>query len=1162
MSEFAHLHLHTEFSLLDGMGRIEEYIERAQQLGLEHLAVTDHGVMYATMEWHRAATKAGLHPIAGVEAYLAEGSVAARERKSYHLLLLAENETGYRNLLRLSSRAMLEGYYYRPRIDLEMLAEHHEGIIATSACLGGPVANNFLHGRPELARDYAGKLAEILGRDNFYIEIQDHGIPDQLRTNKELIPLASSLGLPLVATNDVHYCDQADAPMQEILICVQTNTTLSDPKRLKSDTDQLYLKSPDEMARVFGEVPQAIANTMRIAERCRLDLGFRGYHLPEFPLPAGHSPESYLRQLCEAGVERKYGHRDGAVGERLDYELGVIAEMGFTNYFLVVWDFVRFAKEQGILVGPGRGSAAGSIVTYGLEITALDPLKYDLIFERFLNPSRISMPDIDIDFADDRRSEVIEYVVAKYGSDRVAQIVTFGTLAAKASVRDVGRAIGRSFAETDRVAKLIPVGPGVTIASALEKVPELKRIYESEPGVQELIDAAKKVEGLARHASTHAAGVVISRDPLVEHVPLQRAGGKSEGEVTTQYPMGELEALGLLKMDFLGLKTLTVLGKAVALLNRSGLDISLESVPLEDEKSFDLLCAGQTAGVFQLEGGMTRRMTVDVAPRSFEDVIALMALIRPGPMEMAPDYIARKHGRTEIVYVHPELEPILAETYGVALYQEQVIRIANVLAGFSMAEGDGLRKAMGKKLPAEMAKYRDRFVAGCTGRGIAKDLSRDIFDMIERFAGYGFNKAHSAAYAVIAAQTAYLKANHPVEFMAALLSADIGNSEKLVPSVVECRRAGIAVLPPDVNRSDLEFDVEARDDGAQAVRFGLAAVKNVGEGAVRAILAARAKQEGSAFDSLDGFCDAVDWSVVNRRVAESLAKCGALDAFGPRPQLLAALDGAIDAAQRRQKASARGQIALFGDTAAPSGPALAPAPVGPSPHPGAPVDRELLAWEKELLGFYVSAHPLQSVIGSAPANGNGRSQIVDLAARPPGGMVKLVAMICGVRRVTTKTNRTMAILQLEDLTGTIELVAFPDCYERHASLWQEDAILEIDAKLELRGEGLQLVCERASGEVAAPVASVPRRLIRVRLPASADVWTDIEVMQRIDAALRRFDGDEALVLHVPRADGSEAVLSSRSRLVEWGDDLRLELEQIVGVGRISVEAPRPLPLAS
>ena len=791
MAEFAHLHLHTEYSLLDGMGRTAEYVSRAKELGLQHLAVTDHGVMYGAMEWYHGASEAGLHPIIGIEAYLAEGSARARERKSYHLLLLAENEVGYRNLLRLSTLSQLEGYYYRPRIDLEMLQAHGQGLIATSACLGGPVANNYLNDRPEAARQYAGKLAEIFGPDRFFIELQDHGLAEQRRVNGDLLELAQSLSLPLVATNDVHYCRQEDAPAQDLLVCIQTNTTLNDAKRLKSETDQLFLKSPEEMARLFADVPEAISNTVRIAEMCSLNLEFRGYHLPEFPVPQGHTPESYLETLCREGVQRRYGHVSGAVEERLMYELGIIHRMGFANYFLVVWDFIRFAREKGILVGPGRGSSAGSIVTYSLGITALDPLKHDLIFERFLNPSRISMPDIDIDFADDRRGEVIEYVVDKYGSDRVAQIVTFGTLAAKAAVRDVGRAMGRSFNETDRVAKLIPVGPGITIESAMAKVPELQALYDGDPAVQELIDAARKVEGISRHASTHAAGVVISRDPLVEHVPLQRAGGKSEGDVTTQFPMAQLEEIGLLKMDFLGLRTLTVLGKAVGLLQASGHDISLESIPLEDEAALALLCRGETTGVFQLEGGTTTRMTVDVAPNNFDDLVALMALIRPGPMAMAPDYIERKHGRTEIEYIHPEVEPILRETYGVALYQEQVIRIANVLAGFSMAEGDGLRKAMGKKLPEQMAKYRDRFVSGCQERGIEKRLAGDIFAMIERFAGYGFPKAHSAAYAVIAAQTAYLKARYPVQFMAALLTSELGTTDRIVALLAECRRAGI-----------------------------------------------------------------------------------------------------------------------------------------------------------------------------------------------------------------------------------------------------------------------------------------------------------------------------------------------------------------------------------
>ncbi len=1157
MAEFAHLHLHTEYSLLDGMGRTAEYAARARDLGIHHIAVTDHGVMYGAMEWYRTATNAGLHPIIGVEAYLAEGSARAKERKSYHLLLLAENETGYRNLLKLSTLAQLEGYYYRPRIDMEMLSEHATGLIATSACLGGPVANNFLHDRPDAARDYAGKLAEIFGPDRFFIELQDHGLADQVRVNGDLIPLARSLGLPIVATNDVHYCQQEDAPAQDILVCIQTNTTLNDPKRLKSESDQLFLKSPEAMARVFRDVPEAVSNTIKIAEMCSLDLEFRGYHLPEFPVPPGFTPDTYLESLCREGVQHRYGHVSGEVAARLAYELDVIKGMGFANYFLVVWDFIRFAKEKGILVGPGRGSAAGSIVTYSLGITALDPLAYDLIFERFLNPSRISMPDIDIDFADDRRNEVIDYVVSKYGDDRVAQIVTFGTLAAKAAVRDVGRAMGRSFSETDRVAKLIPVGPGITINGALTKVPELRTIYEGEDAVRELIDAARKVEGISRHASTHAAGVVISRDPLVQHVPLQRAGGKSEGDITTQFPMAQLEELGLLKMDFLGLRTLTVLGKAVKLLQDAGHDISLETIPLEDAKAFELLRRGETTGVFQLEGSTTSRMTVEVAPGRFDDLTALMALIRPGPMAMAPEYISRKHGRTSIEYVHPDVEPILRETYGVALYQEQVIRIANVLAGFSMSEGDGLRKAMGKKLPEQMKKYQDRFVSGCGERGIEKRLASDIFAMIERFAGYGFPKAHSAAYAVIAAQTAYLKANYPVEFMAALLSSELGNTDRIVSLMAECRRAGIAVLAPNINRSTVEFGVERTEDGSSAVRFGLAAVKNVGVSAVRAIIESRNAEPSGGFPSLSAVCDAIDWSGVSRRALEALAKAGALDELGDRGGILATLDAAIAAAQKRQRATARGQMDLFGGAdEARADPPVQSAAVAP---------REILEWEKELLGTYMSDHPLSEILASALRSEAGRNlcEIAQLEAKALGSTVRMLAMVASIRRIVTKTDRSMAVAVLEDLTGRVDLVLFPEAFERSSELLREGVILDVRGRLERRGEALQIVCESLSAELptASPDVYEPETII-IRFRAGADSWAEIKAMQEVDAILKRHEGECPVVIEVAAQPDLTCRMLSRTRRCEWSPSLEHELQMVIGVDVAELIPAVPARLAS
>jgi DNA polymerase-3 subunit alpha len=1147
MPEFAHLHLHTEYSLLDGMGRIDEYTAKAKELGIHHMAVTDHGVMYAAMDWHRAATKAGLHPIVGMEAYLSDGPVKDRNRKSYHLLLLAENETGYRNLVRLASRASLEGFYYRPRIDLEMLQQHHEGIIATSACLGGPVANPLLDGNEAKAREFAGTLSELFGKDRFYIEVQDHGLKEQLEVNRSLIPLAKSFGLPIVASNDVHYCNKDDAPYQDVLVCVQTNTTIHDPKRLKQETNEFFLKSPDQMAQLFGEIPEALSNTIRIAEMCNLDLGFKGYHLPNFTVPDGFTNEAYLEHLCREGVRRLYGHDQGEIGQRLAYELGVINNMGFTNYFLVVWDFVRFAKENGILVGPGRGSAAGSIVTYALGITALDPLKYDLIFERFLNPSRISMPDIDIDFADDRRSEVIDYVVQKYGDDHVAQIVTFGTLAAKASVRDVGRAMGMPLNEVDRVAKLIPTGPGVTIDKSLDQVPELRTLYDNETPLRELIDTAKKVEGIARHSSTHAAGVVISRDPLVDHVPLQRAGGKSEGDITTQYPMSRLEEIGLLKMDFLGLRTLTVLGKAVELANRKDPDLTIESIPLDDPKAYERLCRGETAGIFQLEGGMTTRMTTDVEPQSFEDLIALMALIRPGPMEMAPDYISRKHGRTEIEYMHPLMEPILQETYGVALYQEQVMRIANVLAGFSMAEGDGLRKAMGKKLPEEMAKYRGRFVEGCAENKIDKKLAGEIFDTVERFAGYGFNKAHSAAYAVIAAQTAFLKANYPVEFMAALCTAEMGNSDRVVFNVIECRRAGIPVLPPDVNVSLLDFTVEQTEDGKEAVRFGLGAIKNLGRGAAEAIIAAREAQPNGLFPDLDELCAEVSWSSINRRAIEAIAKAGGFDCFGSRSAVINRLESAIASGQQRQKAASRGQMGLFdmGAVAAPQ-PKMDPANTESGPE----IDRKmLLAWEKEHLGLYLSDHPLKEIFERNVHAGV--TPIVELPDRDSGANVRVIGMVGNVRRVTTKKGKPMAILDIEDLTGTVSLVAFPECYEQNVGMWETDKILDLRAKVDRRGgEQVQLICDSATDQIEnlAPVAA-PQDLVNLRLSLSDDHWGDVRLMQRIDELLKANEGDSIVVVTLVAGE-QELKLLSRSRRVDWSDTLQTEIEGLLGTGSI------------
>ncbi|MDQ2683803.1 MAG: DNA polymerase III subunit alpha, partial [Chloroflexota bacterium] len=864
-----------------------------------------------------------------------------------------------------------------------------------------------------------------------------------------------------------------------------------------------------------------------------------------FAVPEGYTQETYLEHLCREGARQLYGHDTGQVNDRLAYELSVIRSMGFTGYFLVVWDFIRFAREKGILVGPGRGSAAGSLVCYTLGITALDPLKHGLIFERFLNPSRITMPDIDIDFADVGRDEVIRYVVEKYGDDRVAQIITFGTLAAKASVRDVGKAMELPFGDIDKIAKLIPNEPKMTIDKAMERVPELRAMYDSDAQAREVIDSARRVEGVARHSSTHAAGVVISRDPLIDHVPLQRAGGKSEGDVTTQYPMGLLEDIGLLKMDFLGLSTLTILGKAVEFARAKDPDLTVDTIPLEDDLAYDMLCRGETVGVFQLEGGMTTRMTTDVQPRRFEDLVALMALIRPGPMDAAPEYIARRRGETEVLYIHPALEPILSETYGITLYQEQVMQISNQLAGWSMAEGDILRKAMGKKLPEEMAKLRKRFVDGCIANNISRDIGDELFTMIEKFAGYGFNKSHSAAYAVIAAQTAYMKAHYPVEFMAAVLTVDIGTTEKIVYDVAECRRVGITVLPPCINASQRDFSVEQILDDGEAVRFGLGAIRNVGEGAIQAILEARAQQPGGTFASLDALCSSVDWSQVSRRVMEGLAKGGALDVLGERGAVLANLERAIAAGISRHKAMARGQIGLFGEAEVQIDSVTAERLEGP------PMDqREKLALEKEALGLYLSSHPLANVIkGRLP---EGYAQVIQLPQFPVGQTVRVIASIRSARRISTRSNRTMAVLDVEDLTERIEVVMFPDVYDEFGVDLESDQIIEITGRLDRRNDQLQIVCERISTDVTPIEAEPPSRTILLEFKPSADYWTEVSRLQRLDEILAEHNGYDRIHLVLPIGGKTRRVAIGKHR-VEWDQDLESQIAEVLNDITVRIE---------
>ncbi len=1157
MAEFAHLHLHTEFSLLDGVGKTEQYVRDAKAAGITSMAITDHGVMYGALEWHKSLSSAGLHPIIGMEAYFAEGPAGPpspdasdqekrKARKAYHLLLLAQNNRGYRNLIKLASKASLEGYYYRPRIDMDMLRSHSDGLIATSACIGGPIANNLLYDRPQLAEDYAVNLTEIFGRERFFVEIQDHGQKEQHQVNGDLLRIAKSFDIPIVATNDVHYCARSDAKAQEILMCVQTNATLNDPKRLKPETDELYLKTPQEMTDLFSHVPGAVKNTLVIAEMCDLDLSGSGLQLPDFDVPEGMTNPDYLETLCRDGARRLYGELSGEVEERLSYELRVINGMELTNYFLVVWDFVRFAKENGILVGPGRGSAAGSIVAYVLGITALDPLEHGLIFERFLNPSRISMPDIDIDFADDRRQEVIDYVVQKYGDDRVAQITTFGTMAAKASLRDVGRAMAIPLSRVDQVAKLIPTGPNINIADSIETIPELQQLYRDDQELHELIDNARRVEGISRHASTHAAGVVISREPLMETIPLQRAGGKSEGDVTTQYPMGQLEELGLLKMDFLGLTTLSVIGKAVDMVRRKRPDLTVDTIPLDDPIAYEMLRRGDTTGVFQLEGGMTTGMTIDVAPERFADIVALMALIRPGPMENAPEYIAVKRGRKTVEYAHPLLEDVLSETYGVALYQEQIMTIANIVGGFSLAEADGLRKAMGKKLPEVMATYRAQFVAGATAQNISERLADEIFDMMLKFAGYGFNKSHSAAYAVIGAQTAYLKANYPVEFMAALLTTDAGNSDRVVSDVAECRRLGIPILGPDINKSELDFSVDLLDDGSEVIRFGLSAVKTVGRGAAAAIVDARNNIDTRRFESLDQFVFEVDWTRSSKRVAESLARAGAFESFGTRKAVLEALDLAIGSANQRRKAVSRGQL-VFDLTAGAEQPVLTAQRL---PDTGEFSMKQLLNWERELLGVYVSNHPVVEALQQTGLHG--RHQIGELKDLPPGDNVRIVGQIITVRRLITKKGQPMAIAEVEDLTGSIDLVFWPEIYESYGTLLEPDTILDIQARLGWRNEKLQLIVNSVSVELERLGSSGRKLHITIPPQESDEEWN--RLMQQVNRILQTSEGDDEVVIHL-LLDDQDICLLSRTRRVTADERLVADLRRLLGDQALRTEDP-------
>ncbi|MEJ2012055.1 MAG: DNA polymerase III subunit alpha [Anaerolineales bacterium] len=1057
---FVHLHVHSEYSLLDGLSKVDKLVEQARAMDMPALALTDHGAMFGVIDFFRAARNAEIKPIIGMEGYLAARGMQDRDpaidSRSFHLLLLAENKIGYRNLLDIASASQLEGFYYRPRIDHDFLAAHSEGLICSTGCLSGEVPRALQNGQDEQAIRLLDWYMEVFGRDRFFFELQDHDIPELPEINRKLIELGNRYDAHFIATNDVHYVQPQDAELQDILLCIQTGSLYTDPDRMRMTDPSYYLRSPQEMQELFGHVPGALENTLWIAERCEVDLEFQGYRLPPFDVPEGYSSQSYLRQLCEEGLGKRYGSSSekAEIKERLDYELKIIHEMGFDNYFLIVWDLCRYAREQDIWYN-ARGSAAGSIVAYSLEITLVDPIEHGLIFERFLNPGRVSMPDIDLDFQDDQRYRMLEYTAEKYGQDKVAQIITFGTLGARAAIRDVGRVLDIPLPDVDRVAKMIPNIPGkpISIPEALEREAGLRQIYEETPYLRELIDTATKLEGVVRNAGTHAAGVIVTDKPITEYVPLHRpTGGNSDenpiGSVT-QFEMQVVDSLGLLKIDFLGLSTLTVMARACELVHaRHGIELDIHSIPVDDPGTYDLLGRGEVLGVFQVEGVGMRRYLMEMKPRELANVIAMVALYRPGPMEFIPTYIRRMHGEEQIAYRHTALASIFEETYGIPVYQEQIMFAAMEMAGYTASEADGLRKAIAKKKEKQLNRHREKFIAGAVDRGIDRTTATAVFDDWENFARYGFNKAHAADYGVIAVKTAYLKAHYPLEYMTALLSVFKHDTDKVAVYIADCRRMGFEVLPPNVNFSQLDFSAECDAASTPTIRFGLGATKNVGDGAVEAVLSAR-EAEGP-FQSLEDFARRVDLRIVGKRALESLIRVGALDDLAPRITMLDSLDRIMAVSSAHFKASEVGQMTFFGEaTGVEENFELA------AINANVP-QRRLLQWERELLGVYVSAHPLTQHMDEL-------TQIIshfsaDLEEAAHGQEVRVAGEVSAIRPYQTRSGKAMGFVTLEDLQGKIELVIFSRAWKQIVDWIEIDSIVVATGKVDReRGEPKILV---------------------------------------------------------------------------------------------------------
>lgn len=1131
MADFVHLHAHTEFSLLDGLAKIPKLVARVKDLGMKALAITDHGGMYGVVHFYLKCKEEGIKPIIGVETYVARRSHLDKEAKvdvePYHLLLLAKNEEGYKNLLKLVSIAHLDGYYYKPRIDMELLEKYREGIIATSACLQGQVAKSIREGDLAKARKIAGTFSEIMGDGNFYLELQDHPtISDQGKVNEEVVKISQELGLPLIATNDSHYVMPDDAEAQEVLLCVQTQKTLNDKNRPLSmiDSPDFYIKTPEQMLASFLKYPEALKNTLEIAEKCNVELKTGSWILPKFDVPDGFDGDSYLRKLAEEGLSTKISSTPSReITERLNYELNIIAKKGYSTYFLIVADFVNWARNQ-VIIATTRGSAAGSLVSYLIGITTVNPLDYGLPFERFLTLDRPLPPDIDMDFADLRRGEVIDYVKKKYGEDHVAQIITFGTMEARGAVRDAGRVLGMPYSEPDKIAKLIPLGAQgfpMNIQKALEITPELNQLYKSDEQIKRLLTLAQKLEGVARHASTHAAGVVISPKPLTEYTPIQR---ESKGEnIITQYDMYSIEPLGLLKMDFLGIRNLSILGSAVEILKRErDIEIDLQKLPLDDKKAYEMLWQGDTMGVFQLGGSGMTRYVKELKPTSISDLAAMVALFRPGPMDSIPEFIERKHARRKVKLLDPRMEEILSQSYGVITYQDDVLMIAVKLAGYTWVEADKLRKAIGKKIPSEMKKQKQKFIEGCVKNGMKQDIADKLWELIEPFAGYGFNKAHAVAYGLVAYQTAYVKSHFPVEFMTALLTAESQGSsgpsrnEKVGRAILECRKMGIKVLSPDVNLSNVGFTIE-KNENDRVIRFGLSAIKNVGEAAIETSLHGRSNGK---FISLVDFCRRVDLAKVNKKTLESLIKAGALDLFGTRASMLASLDTILTMGHREKKLVSSGQESLFSEDDNQD---------GSSEFKLKNVEefdkRQLLSFEKELFGFYLTEHPMLMVLSLIRQQTS--HSLGELNLEHVGKTIKVGGIITEIRKIFTKNgNNEMAIVKIEDDTGSIEAVVFPKIYSLSHSCWIVDQVVIINGRVDNREERLSLIVESASSlnqfetsYSSENIVPLVKNDFEIFVPKSATPHD----LENLNALLKKYPGNDFITLVLTNTNGEKRI---------------------------------------